>query len=59
MEVLEKCQCDVLLRCENCGNEEIRCIFHLLYDEKFKGRAKTEEVIEGETLREVYLTMPT
>ena len=59
IEVLEKCQCDVLLKCENCGNEETRCIFHLLYDKKFKGRVKTENVVEGENLREVYLTTPT
>ena len=57
IEVLEKCA--VQLRCENCGNEEIRCIFHLIYDEKFRGRVRTEKVAEGETLREVFLTMPT
>ncbi len=38
MEVLEKC--DVLLRCQNCENEEIRCIFHLIYGEQFRGRVE-------------------
>ena len=58
IEILEKCKCDVGLKCGNCGNEEIRCIFHLLYHKRRKRRVKIEKVIGKETLAEAYLTMP-
>ena len=59
IEILEKCECDVLLKCKNCRSEETRCIFHLLYHEKYKGMVKTEKVIDEEKLAETYLTMLT
>jgi hypothetical protein len=59
VEVPEKCKCDLIIKCEKCGSKEFRCIFHLLYDEQFKERVKTDKVVGKETLREVFLTMPT
>jgi hypothetical protein len=59
VEVLEKCKCDLVIECEECGSKECQCVFHLLYDKQFKGRVKTEKVIGRETLREIFLTMPT
>ncbi len=58
VEVFERCKCDLVIECEKCGTKELRCIFHLLYDEQFKERVKTEN-IGREILREVSLTMPT
>jgi hypothetical protein len=59
VEVLEKCKCDLVIECEKCGSKECQCVFHLLYDKQFKGRVKTGKVIGRETLREIFLTMPT
>jgi hypothetical protein len=59
VEVLEKCRCDLVLECEKCGSKECQCVFHLLHDKQFKGRVKTGKAIGRETLREIFLTMPT
>jgi hypothetical protein len=59
VEALEKCKCDLIIKCEKCGSKEFQCIFRLLYEKQFKERVKTEKVFGKETLREVFLTMPT